>query len=339
MQDSLQGFSDMLSQYEEKIEILPSARDAIDAALEGNLEFSMKGFLIGFLKALLTVMQENAVPIMALLAVAFACAICMTAADCDQPPWSDSLLIAMGLALAVPTATAFQTCIDSAYSFFTDMEAVNIGVIPALATVAVPVKTGIFLTAAQLLIQLMKNVFLPAAIIYGVLSLCSVAGDRFGLSKAGAMVKSLYNWGLGIVMMFFSTVTAGAGVANGMSLSLAVRTVQYTAGTAVPVVGRYLSESAEVVASGAAMVKGAAGIGATVTLATVCITPFIRMFGLMLLFKLAGILIRPVLDGRLCGVIDGVGESVSMMMGAVALMSVFSFLNVAVIAGAGVNAL
>jgi len=140
-------------------------------------------------------------------------------------------------------------------------------------------------------------------------------------------------------MLVFSTVTAGAGVANGMTLSLAVKTVQYTAGAAVPVVGRFLSESAEVVATGAKMVKSAAGIGATVTLATVCITPFLRMFALMLLFKITAILIQPILDERLIGIVDGVGDSVSMMMGAVALMSVFSFLNVAVIAGAGVGGL
>lgn len=339
MDETLSRFSDMLSQYSEKIEILPSVEEAIEGALEGNLEFSLKGFLIGVLKILLSVMEENALPIMSMLVIAFACAICMTAADCDQPPWSDSLLMAMGITLAIPAATALKTVIESAYSFFADMEAVNISVIPALATVAVPVKTGVFLTAAQIFIQLMKNVFLPAAIIYGVLSLCSVTGNRFSLGKISGMVKSLYNWGLGIVMMVFSAVTAGAGVASGMSLSLAVKTVQYTAGNAVPVVGQYLSESAEVVASGAALIKSAAGIGATVAIASVCITPFLKMFGLMLLFKIAAILVRPVLDARLCAVVEGTGEAVSMMMGAVALMSVFSFLNVAVIAGAGVNSL
>ncbi len=339
MENGLWELADVLGQYGDKIDVLPSPREAIEAALSGNFEFSFKGFLLAVLKALFSALSENALPIGAILAVAFACALCMTAADCDQPPWSDSLMIAMGIALSVPCAAAFTTVISCGKQFFSDLEALNISVMPALATVAVPVQSGVFLLAAQLLAQLMKSVFLPGAVLYGVLGFCSSFQERFGLRKVGDMVKSCYNWGLGIVMLIFSAVTAGAGLVSGTSASLAVKTVKYTAGSAIPVVGRYLSESAELVASGAALIKSAAGVGCCVALVGVCLLPFLKMFAMMLLFKLTAILIRPVLDGRLCCVVDMVGEAVSMTMGAVALMCVFSFISVAVMVGAGVSGL
>lgn len=339
MQESLKKFTDMLSEFNRDTEFLPSAKDAVESTLEGDFQFSVKDFIVGIIRVIFSVMEENVMIIMTLVAIAFVCSICMTAADCDQPLWNDSLLVAMGLALAVPAANTFYICIDSAYDFFTDMEVINLSVIPALATVAVPVKTGVFITVAQLLIQIMKNVFLPAAIVYGVLRLCSVTGDRFSLSKISEMIKSIFNWGLGFVMLIFSVITTGAGFVSGISLSLTVKTIQYTAGTAVPVVGQYLSQSADVVSAGASLVKGAAGIGAVIALATVCIIPFLEMFGLMIIMRIASVIIRPVLDIRLASVVDGVGDSVSMMMASVALMSVFSFLNIAVIAGAGIGAL
>ena len=339
MEQGLWELADLLGEYGEKVDILPSPKEAIEKAMSGNFEFSFKGFLLGVVKALLTALTDNAMPIGAIVAVAFACALCMTAADCDTPPWSDSLMIAMGIALAVPCATAFMEVIASAEQFFSDLEALNLGIVPALATVAVPVQSGVFLLATQMMAQLMKYVFLPGAVIYGVLGFSGAFHDRFALGKVGEAVKSCYTWGLGLVMLVFSAVTAGAGIVSGTATSLAVKTVKYTASSAVPVVGRYLSESADLVASGAALVKSAAGVGCCVALAGVCLMPFLKMFAFMLLFKLTSVAIKPVLDARLCAVADTVGEAVSMIMGAVALMCVFSFISIAVIVGAGVNGL
>ena len=85
--------------------------------------------------------------------------------------------------------------------------------------------------------------------------------------------------------------------------------------------------------------KSAAGVGCCVALVGMCLLPFLKMFAFMLLFKLTSVLIKPVLDGRLCSVVDNVSEAVSMIMGAVALMCVFSFISIAIIVGAGVSGL
>ena len=339
MEKELWELADILGRYGEKNELLPSPKEAIESAMNGHFSYSVKGFLLGALKVLFRMLTENALPISAIVAVAFACALCMTAADCDLPPWSDSLMIAMGIALAIPCADAFYRVASMAKELFADMESLQLCALPALASVALPVSGGVFLTATELLSQLMKNVFLPAAVLYGILGFSGAFHERFRLQKVGAAVKSCYTWGLGIAMLLFSAVTAGAGLISGVSSSLTVKTVKYTAGTAIPVVGRYLSESADLVAAGAALIKSSAGVGCCVALAGVCLTPFLKMLACMLLFKLASALIRPVLDVRLCAVVDTAGEAAAMIMGAAALLCLYCFVSIAVIVGAGVRGL
>ena len=152
------------------------------------------------------------------------------------------------------------------------------------------------------------------------------------------MIKSGYNWGLGIIMLLFTAVTAGAGIVSGTSLSLGLKTIKYTAGSAVPVVGQYLSQTAELVASSASVVKSAAGVGVTVAMLGVCAMPFIKMLSMLFLFKAAAVVVRPVTEDKLCSILETVSEAVSMLMGTVALMGVFSVINISVIVGAGVNA-
>ncbi len=330
MSQSLKDFGSLLSEYQQDIEFIPSAESVIEEILKGNFELSLKGILLAILKTFLSLMKENSQSLLMIVTICICCAICASFIDGDRP-------VAMAIIIACSSLIAFKSCIDSAYNFYENMNSVNIGVIPALGSVAVPVKTGVFLALAQLLIKVMEGVFMPAAIVYGILKVCNFG--RFSTDRLAATIKNVFNWGLGIVMMVFSTVTAGAGISNGMTLSLALKTLKHTAGTAVPVVGRYISESCDVVASGAGLLKGAAGVGATVVVGTICITPFLELFAIMILFKLASVIVSPVLDSELVSIVDGIGEGVSMIMGTVALISVFSFLNIAVIAGAGVNAL
>lgn len=70
----------------------------------------------------------------------------------------------------------------------------------------------------------------------------------------------------------------------------------------------------------------------------VCVLPFIKMLAMLFLFKAAAVIIRPVTEDKLCAILDKVSEAVSMLMGAVALMGVFSIINISVIVGVGVNA-
>ena len=111
---------------------------------------------------------------------------------------------------------------------------------------------------------------------------------------------------------------------------MASRTLKYT-GAMVPVVGRYLAESADMVFAGTAVIKSTAGLAAVSAILTIAIAPCVKMASNVFIYRIAGILVRPVADSKISNTITNVGDAFMMITGITALMSVLSVLNIAVL--------
>ena len=99
----------------------------------------------------------------------------------------------------------------------------------------------------------------------------------------------------------------------------------------VPVVGRYLAESADMVFAGASVLKGTAGVAAAAAILTAAAVPCVQMVVHVVVYRMAGILIRPVADEKISRMVGVVGDAFTMITGITILMSVMCVLNIAVL--------
>lgn len=189
---------------------------------------------------------------------------------------------------------------------------------------------GVFITLTQIAAVLLSEIFLPLALMYTIIGICGSVSDRFSLDGIKGMVKYIFNWGLGIMMIVFSCTATISGALTGARTSMAARTLKYT-GAMVPVVGRYLAESTDMVFAGTAVIKSTAGLAAVTGVITVACAPCIKMATHVIIYRLAGILIRPVADSKISVAVSNVGDAFMMVTGITALMSVMSVLNIAVL--------
>lgn len=187
-----------------------------------------------------------------------------------------------------------------------------------------------FITITQTVGILLSKVFLPIAVIYAALGICGSVTERFSLEGVKGMVRFLFTWGLGIMMIGFSCAATLSGALTGARTSMAGRTLKYT-GAMVPVVGRYLAESADMVFAGASVLKGTAGVAAAAAILTAAAVPCVQMVVHVVVYRMAGILIRPVADEKISRMVGVVGDAFTMITGITILMSVMCVLNIAVL--------
>ncbi len=187
-----------------------------------------------------------------------------------------------------------------------------------------------FFTLTQVVAMLLSEIFLPLTIMYTSLGICEGISGRFNLSGIKGMVRFIFNWGLGIMMLIFSCTATLSGALSGAKASLASRTLKYT-GAMIPVVGRYLAESADMVFASAAVIKGTAGIAAIGSIVSIAAAPCIKMALNVITYRIAAILIRPVADVRITQTVTSVGDSYMMITGITALMSVMCIMNIAIL--------
>lgn len=205
--------------------------------------------------------------------------------------------------------------------------------IPSLSTMNLgksSVSHVVFFLLTEVIITLLNRVFLPLVLIYVALGFCGALSDKYNVNGIKNTVKSFFTWGLGTMMIIFSVISLLCGAVDGAKQTLLGRTLKHT-GSMVPVVGRYLAESADMTFAGLNVMKSTAGVSATTALVGVMITPVIKIASYILLYRLCSTIMKPVDNSGLCNVTDSVTDAFTMLGGIVILVSVMAIMNIAML--------
>ena len=312
-------------------EAASAAENAAAALLQGNTESLPAEFLFYVVERVLSLMRENAAPVLTLAAVCIFSAFVSRLSAQNGLLSKDATGMGFSFVAALPAVGIFSAVFFVARGAMGRMEAIALAVIPVAAVLGTGTSSVWFLTAAQSVSALMRFVFLPFAAVYGAVAYSGAAvGENFltGLQK---LMKTVFTWGLGLVMTVFSFCSAMSGLAAGASLSLSGRTIKY-AGGLIPVVGPYLSEAADTVLAGASLIRTAGGVCAAAAVLSVALPPLLELFAYFFAVCIVSAVCGAFADARTKGMIAVTAEVAGMIVGLTALMCAFFIINIAVIA-------
>lgn len=294
----------------------------------------MQDELIGIITTELAEQLKNGAGILLIIvSVSYVSSVFTATTGESDSGMKDIISFAVICLLCVPMMENVKNVITNATETIEEIKVVMLSSIPALCATQIGdavAGAAIFITLTQTAAVLLSGIFLPLALAYTVVGICGSVSDRFSLDGVKGMVKYVFNWGLGLVMMGFSCAATLSGALTGAKTSMAARTLKYT-GAMVPVVGRYLAESTDMVFAGASVIKSTAGIATVTAILTAAAAPCVKMATHVLIYRIAGIMIRPVAAPKISNAVTNVGDAFMMITGITALMSVLSVLNVAVL--------
>lgn len=294
----------------------------------------MQDELIGIITTELAEQLKNGAGILLIIvSVSYVSSVFTATTGESDSGMKDIISFAVICLLCVPMMENVKNVIANATETIEEIKVVMLSSIPALCATQIGdavAGAAIFITLTQTAAVLLSGIFLPLALAYTVVGICGSVSDRFSLDGVKGMVKYVFNWGLGLMMMGFSCAATLSGALTGAKTSMAARTLKYT-GAMVPVVGRYLAESTDMVFAGASVIKSTAGIAAVTAILTAAAAPCVKMATHVLIYRIAGIMIRPVAAPKISNAVTNVGDAFMMITGITALMSVLSVLNVAVL--------
>ena len=147
----------------------------------------------------------------------------------------------------------------------------------------------------SVLSRCMSLIIVPVIYIYIALS---VAGNAIGESMLGnlqSFAKWLVTWLLKTLIYIFTGYMSITGVVSGAADASTIKAAKLTFSSAVPVVGKIISDASDSVISGAAVIKNATGVYGLLAVIAMCVTPFLKVGIHYLLLKLTA---------ALCGVFD-----------------------------------
>ncbi len=231
--------------------------------------------------------------------------------------------LAVNGAMAVIAAASFGGIVQIAREAVEAMQTLASLALPALFALLAASGRLVSVTAFQPLIlagvnvacHIYKTVLLPLAVMAGVLFLVDSISQRFKLKSLAKLIKSCAVWGTGALTLVFSLVVSIQKFSSTAVDAVAVKSAKFAIGTFVPVAGKNMADAAEILLACAGAARNAAGILTIIGLGIAFTLPFLKIFVIMMTYKLAAALGTPLCDEGICNALEDASGCMSVMLG------------------------
>lgn len=182
----------------------------------------------------------------------------------------------------------------------------------------------------DVLITIATNVIMPLISIY----LAAVIANAVLLKDSLANVSKLLKWicttALTLLMFAFTTYLGMTGLISGKADEFATKLTKTALGTALPIVGSIVSDTAETLVAGAGILRNAIGIFGFLAVAAICLTPFLTLGLHYLIYKGTAAFSEALADKRMAELVSDIGAAFGMLLalvGAGGMMLFFSVIS------------
>ena len=189
---------------------------------------------------------------------------------------------------------------------------------------AAAVKHGATILFSDLLIRLIRRLLIPLCYAFLAAGAAWAALGNDGLKRVGGLIKWLITILLSAVLLAFLFYLNLTGVIAGGADAAALKAAKFTISNLVPIVGSVISDTAETLLAGAAVLRNAVGVFGMLAVAGVCVGPFLNLGAHYLMYKCTAALAATAAgEGRVTGLIDLLSTAFALvlaMTGACAML-------------------
>ena len=270
--------------------------------------------------------------------------ICSMAEAADSSGRSAAYVLLAGVAAigaaALSDVDSYMSAALEAMETLSDYSRVLLPVLAATAAASGAVGTAAASSAAtavfmDMLLHLSVRLLIPVICGYAALAIANAAVGNGALKTAAKLMKSGCTLLLGGLTTAFALWLSVSGVVSGSADASAARLTKTVLSTALPVVGRILSDASGALAAAAGSLRGLCGSFGLLAVLCICLSPVLELGIRYLLYKLCAALCACISGGRLAELLDNLGSCFGMLLamtgsGAVFMyISIFSFMRIA----------
>ncbi|MEZ0535746.1 stage III sporulation protein AE [Caldicellulosiruptoraceae bacterium PP1] len=173
--------------------------------------------------------------------------------------------------------------------------------------------------------QILLNLVTPISSIYLLISIIANIDERVNLKKLLGFIKTLILWCAIFGLAVFTGLISVEGFTGASVDNFTAKSIKYTVGNFVPVVGKILSDAADAIAGSLSLVKNTTTVFGLVFLLLIIGIPLLKILIISFVFRLASSLIEIYSDKKFAQFMSDYADNL-MILFAVVFASMALFL-------------
>lgn len=156
----------------------------------------------------------------------------------------------------------------------------------------------------QISVFLIQNIIIPWLLASLIFAFVGRVGTQVQMTKISGFLRSVCGWIIGFIFTLFIGIVSLQGTIGKTIDSNIAKTMKFAVGSFIPVIGKFLAESYDMVIGCATILKQSFGIALLIAIVSVCMLPLIQLFVLFLMYKIIAVISEPIADQRFVGVFE-----------------------------------
>lgn len=300
-----------------------TAKEIVNYLIEGNADVDYGSFL----SELFSVLFKNVISLIPafaeITAVALLCAVVSSAEGTVMGKSTSkivklacySLIIMLISSMLVSITSECAGCVENV------KKQIEI-IIPVLATLtvltggtgsaAIYQPSALFLSGGA--VEIISGFIFPATIAVIVLDLLSRINPKMSFSGVAVLIKSIMKWVIGITVTVYSIFITAQSSASSLFDGIIFKATKYAVSNSVPIVGNFLSNGFDMLASAGLLIKSSVGICGLILLLSELIEPVILLIAFSVILKAVGAIVQPIGEDGLFSLVSDLSRDVEFYL-------------------------
>ena len=176
-----------------------------------------------------------------------------------------------------------------------------------------------------------SNFLLPMVLIGTSLGIVSKISDKVQIDKLAKTFKSSVVWILGLVLTIFTGVLSMESSLTGQVDGLTTKATKTVITSTIPVVGKILSDTTEVILGSGIVLKNAVGFIGVIVIIGICIGPIIKLAILTIIYQILSSICEPLADKKIIDILEQMKDTFKILLAMVSSISIMLIIGVTIV--------
>ncbi len=233
----------------------------------------------------------------------------------------------------------YNSCFDTLNVMTNTMQVLLPILIPLLVSIggfsSGSILNPVIVTAVTGFNTVLQTLILPLIFISSTFILLNSLTEKSYLQQLAVFLRKAAVYTTGLIVTIFTGITAIQGIVTKSADGLLVNTARYSISNFVPIVGKFASDSVDMVLSCAALIKNSIGLLGIIIIFCVLIGPVIKLIAVSIIYKITAILAEPISAKQISSTLNEMGSSVITMTVILGLSALMFFIFITIIISIG----
>ena len=184
-----------------------------------------------------------------------------------------------------------------------------------------PLVSGIVTSFAAII----SNVIFPVMFISSVMFVIDSLLEKKYISSIGKFLRNTAAFATGLLVTIFGGITVIQSIVTKAADGAAVEGAKYAAGSFIPIIGSFASDSLDLAITCVRVIKSTVGVVGIIILLCALAMPVIKIIAIAVIYKLTAIVSQLLGEGRISEALNDTGTSI-ILTGVIMALTCFMFL-------------